>query len=95
MPQTTPELAWWVMTGAIAGLLSLLTVGVAVIGYLIKSGNEQQRSGFDRLLDKFDALQTQEYSTATTVAANKAECEERHKRIDAEMAILRGHPNIP
>jgi len=89
MPQNTPELAWWVMTGTITGLLSLVACGVGIIGWLIKSGNEQQRADFGRLLSKFEELQVKEQATATAVTANKAECEERHRRLDAEIAALR------
>jgi len=72
MPTTTPELAWWVMTGAIAGLLSLITLMVGALTYLAKAG-------FDRVINLLDTLQTKEAVTEKTLAEHIARCEERHK----------------
>lgn len=82
-PTSTQDLAWWVMTGAIAALLSLITLMVAIIGYLLKTG-------FDRLTGKIDALQSDETKTAKDVSAHIAQCEERHKRLDYEIATMKG-----
>ena len=78
MPDTTPELAWWVMTGVIAGLLSLINLMVAIIGYLLKSG-------FEKLANKIDAMQDNEAATQRQLAETRATCEERHKRLDYEI----------
>jgi hypothetical protein len=89
MPTTTPELAWWVMTGAIAALLSLITLMVAIIGYLIKSG-------FERLYTRFDSLQDSEALTKQDVAVTKQDisdhktnCKERHEKLELELATLK------
>jgi len=72
MPTSTPELAWWVMTGAIAGLLSLITLMVGALTYLAKAG-------FDRVISRLDTMQTREAVTEKTLAEHIARCEERHK----------------
>jgi len=79
MPQNTPELAWWVMTGAMIGLLSLVTCGVGIIGYLIKTGNDDQKAGLGRLADKIDEMQAHSATTDITLAKHIAACMERHK----------------
>lgn len=82
MPDTAPELAYWVMTGVIAGLLSLITVMVAIIGYLLKSG-------FDKLMARIDSMQTIEQSTAQLLGETRSACEERHLRIDRDLSELK------
>jgi hypothetical protein len=85
MPLSTVDLAWWVMTGAIAALLSLITLMVGVIGYLLKTG-------FDRMASKFDEIQHIGIQTREDVAVHKAACKERHERLDFEIVELRGRP---
>jgi len=89
MPENTPELAWWVMTGAIAGLLSLLTILVAIIGYLLKSGFEKLLVIIEQMADKIDAMQDAEAATKMQVAETRATCEERHRAIDRDIAEIK------
>jgi hypothetical protein len=73
MPQNTPELAWWVMTGAIAGLLSLITLMVGALTYFAKSA-------FDRIIALLDSLQSKEAETERRLYEQIARCEERHRQ---------------
>ncbi len=73
MPTTTPELAWWVMTGAIAGLLSLITLMVGALTYFAKSA-------FDRIITLLDSLQSKEADTERRLAEHVARCDERHRQ---------------
>lgn len=73
MPQTTPELAWWVMTGAIAGLLSLITLMVGALTYFAKSA-------FDRIIMLLDSLQSKEAEIERRLGEQIARCEERHRQ---------------
>ncbi len=82
MPTTTPELAWWVMTGAIAGLLSLLTMTTLAIAYFLKTG-------LDRVVARLDDQQVQGQTNAVDVAEHKAACRVMHERLDIEFAELK------
>jgi hypothetical protein len=89
MPETTPEISWWIMTGAIAALLSLLTMGVAIIGYLLSKLLELIKEAFQQLFAKIDRIQEREALRDKEDAEHRAVCLERHKALDDTIGTIK------